>query len=167
MLFEWTTVLRGGPAPLTLVSLGANTHPRAPMMPELPGAVPEIPVSDVVAATEYYRDKLSFNVDWLAADIGLAGVSRDLCRLFLASPAFREACGNATPVLTWLNLSSKAEVEALHHVWRSTAAILLSDPESKPWGLHEFTAADPDGNRFRVFYDFATPERERAKVPEF
>ena len=28
-------------------------------------------------------------------------------------------------------------------------------------GLHEFTAADPDGNLFRVFYDFATPERER------
>jgi hypothetical protein len=27
----------------------------------------------------------------------------------------------------------------------------------------EFTAADPDGNLFRVFYDFATPERERAK----
>lgn len=57
------------------------------MIPELPGAVPEIPVSDVVAATEYYRDKLSFTVDWLDADIG---------------------------------------------------------------------------NRFRVFYDFATPERERA-----
>jgi hypothetical protein len=26
--------------------------------------------------------------------------------------------------------------------------------------LHEFIAADPDGNLFRVFYDFATPERE-------
>ena len=31
----------------------------------------------------------------------------------------------------------------------------------KPWGLHEFTVADPDGNLFRVFYDFATPEREK------
>ena len=27
--------------------------------------------------------------------------------------------------------------------------------------LHEFTAADPDGNLFRVFYDFATPERAK------
>jgi len=33
----------------------------------------------------------------------------------------------------------------------------------KSWGLHEFTAADPDGNLFRVFYDFATPELEQAK----
>jgi hypothetical protein len=24
--------------------------------------------------------------------------------------------------------------------------------------------ADPDGNLFRVFYDFATPERERARA---
>jgi hypothetical protein len=132
------------------------------VIPELPGAVPEIPVSDLVAATEYYRDKLSFSVDWLDGGIGLAGISRAQCRLFLASPAFREQCGNASPVLIWLNLNSKGEVDELHRAWRSTQAILLSDPESKPWGLHEFTAADPDGNRFRVFYDFATPERERA-----
>jgi len=131
------------------------------MIPELPGAVPEIPVSDVVAATEYYRDKLSFSLDWLAADIALAGISRDQCRLFLAGPAFREERGNASPVLTWLNLNSKEAVDELHRAWRSTEAILLSGPESKPWGLHEFTAADPDGNRFRVFYDVATPERER------
>lgn len=133
------------------------------MIPELPGAVPEIPVSDVVAATEYYRDKLSFSVDWLAMDIALAGISRDRCRLFLAGPTFREGCGNASPVLTWLNLNSKGEVDDLHRAWRCTNAILLSAPESKPWGLHEFTAADPDGNRFRVFYAFATAERERAE----
>jgi hypothetical protein len=27
--------------------------------------------------------------------------------------------------------------------------------------LHEFTVADLDGNLFRVFYDFATPERAK------
>ena len=131
------------------------------MIPELPGAVPEIPVLDVVAATAYYRDKLGFSVDWLEAEIALAGVSRDHCRLFLAGPSFREGSGNASPVLTWLNLNSKDQVDDLHRAWHSTRAILLSDPESKPYGLHEYTAADPDGNRFRVFYDFATPERER------
>ena len=131
------------------------------VIPELPGAVPEIPVSDVIAATEYYHDKLGFTVDWVEQDIALAGISRDQCRLFLAGPPFREGHSNASPVSTWLNLSSKGEVDDLHRAWRSTKAILLSEPESKPWGLHEFTAADPDGNRFRVFHDFATPERER------
>lgn len=80
-------------------------------------------------------------------------------RLFLAGPVFREGRGKSSPVMTWLNLSSKGQVDDLHRAWRSTKAILLSDPESKAFGLHEFTIADPDGNRFRVFYDFATPER--------
>jgi catechol 2,3-dioxygenase-like lactoylglutathione lyase family enzyme len=142
--------------------LYANSKRGAPVIPQLPSAVPEIPVSDLAAAADYYRDKLSFGVDWLAADIALAGISRDHCRLFLAGPAFRESRGNAGPVLTWLNLSSKGEVDELHSAWRSTNAILLSDPETKPWGLHEFVAADPDGNQFRVFHDVATPERERA-----
>lgn len=132
------------------------------MIPLLPGAVPEIPVSDVAAAAAYYRDTLGFTIDWLAADVALAGISRDQCRLFLAGPRFREESDNASPVSTWLNLNSNDEVDALHRAWHSTNAILLSAPESKPWGLHEFTAADPDGNRFRVFHDFATPERERA-----
>jgi hypothetical protein len=137
-------------------------HLDVPMIPDLPAAVPEIPVSDITAAATYYRDNLSFTVDWVAADIDLAGISRDECRLFLAGPPFRNDRGNVSPVVTWLNLSSKAEVDDLHRAWRATKAILLSAPESKPWGLHEFTAADPDGNLFRVFHDFATPTRDRA-----
>jgi catechol 2,3-dioxygenase-like lactoylglutathione lyase family enzyme len=130
------------------------------MQTELPGAVPEIPVSDLEAAAEYYRDRLGFDVDWLAADIALAGVSRGQCRLFLAGPAFRGERGGG-PVLTWLNLGSVGEVDALHRDWSARGADLSSVPESKPWGLYEFTAADADGNQIRVFHDVVTPERER------
>lgn len=105
-----------------------------PNMPQLPGAVPEIPVSDIVAATNYYRDQLGFSVDWLAEDIALAGVSRDQCRIFLAGPGFREASGSASPAVTWLNLESNGEVDDLHRAWSATGALVLSAPESKPWG---------------------------------
>lgn len=133
------------------------------MKPDLPGAVPEIPVSDVEAAAAYYRDRLGFGVDWLAADIALAGVSSGQCRLFLAGPPFREGRDGGGTALTWLNLASVGEVDALHRAWDASGAILSSGPESKPWGLYEFTAADADGNQFRVFHDVATPERERAR----
>jgi hypothetical protein len=53
------------------------------------------------------------------------------------------------------------EVDDLYRVWSASNAKLMSAPESKSWGLHEFTAADLDGNLFRVFYDFATPERSK------
>jgi hypothetical protein len=63
--------------------------------------------------------------------------------------------------LTWLNLDSNEEVDELYRIWTASNARLISAPESKPWGLHEFVAADLDGNLFRVFFDFATAERAR------
>jgi len=133
------------------------------MTPRLPTPVPEIPVSDMTAATAYYQRQLGFGCDWGGGADDLAGISRDDCRLFLARPGFRQGRGNAIPTLTWLNLNSRAEVDALYHSWKTSNAILLSAPEDKPWGLREFTVADPDGNQFRVFYDFGTPEREAAQ----
>jgi uncharacterized glyoxalase superfamily protein PhnB len=56
--------------------------------------------------------------------------------------------------MVWLNLDSKDEVNQLYETWNTVGARIISPPESKPWKLHEFTAADPDGNLFRVFYDF-------------
>jgi hypothetical protein len=58
-------------------------------------------------------------------------------------------------VVFWINLNSKAEVDELHRAWRDNGARIVAAPESKPWNLHEFTAADLDGNLLRVFYDFA------------
>jgi hypothetical protein len=68
--------------------------------------------------------------------------------------------GNTGPVLIWLNLNSREEVNALHELWSGLQARIVSPPESKLWKLHEFTAADLDGNLLRVFYDFAWETRE-------
>ena len=125
------------------------------MKDEFPGAVPEIPVSDIDAAAAYYRDQLGFTVDWGGEDGGIAGISKGSCRLFLTNRAFREQYGNAAPVLIWLNLNSKQEVDDLYEAWSRREARIVSHPESKPWKLHEFTVTDLDGNLFRVFYDFA------------
>ena len=131
------------------------------MRSEFPSAVPEIPVRNIAAAAAYYERSLGFTLDWGDEELGLAGISRGNCRIFLANQEFRQHYGNVGPTLTWLNLDSKEEVDELYRVWSSSNAKVISAPESKPWGLHEFTAVDPDGNLFRVFYDFATPERER------
>lgn len=124
---------------------------------DFPSAVPEIPVSDINEAVTYYQNNLGFTLDWVAEELGLAGISKGNCRMFLANREFRKVYGNVGPTLTWLNLESKEEVDELYRVWSGSNAKLMSAPESKPWGLHEFTAVDPDGNLFRVFYDFATP----------
>jgi predicted lactoylglutathione lyase len=125
------------------------------MKHEFPAAVPEIPVTDMNAALQYYEGKLGFNIDWGGVDGGIAGISKGHCRMFLTDRDFREHRGNLPPVLVWLNLDSKEEVDELYQIWNSGEARIISPPDSKPWKLHEFTASDLDGNLFRVFYDFS------------
>jgi len=125
------------------------------MEEDFPGAVPEIPVSDIDPALAYYKDQLGFTIDWKSDGDGIAGISKGSCRMFLTDGGFRESRGNAAPILVWLNLNSKQEVDDQYEAWRRSHARLVSRPESKPWKLHEFTVADLDGNLFRVFYDFS------------
>ena len=126
------------------------------MKHEFPGAVPEIPVDDVDQAAAYYVRSLGFNLDWGGEEGGgIAGISRGNCRIFLTGRGFREMYRNAAPVVIWLNLDSIEEVNELYELWRDSQARIVSPPEAKPWKLHEFTAADLDGNLLRVFYDFS------------
>ena len=144
------------------------------MNEEFPGAIPEIRVNNLARAALYYEKCLGFHWDWGVEGIGQ--VSRGDCRIFLTDDAFRGDGGKWTSAVIWLNLNSKTEVDELHEAWSSRGAQIVAKPESKPWNLHEFTAADLDGNLFRVFYDFAwelpdrggrkddTAEREDARA---
>lgn len=119
-----------------------------------PAAVPEIPVANIDSAAAYYVERLGFELDWGDETGGIAGVSRGDCRLFLTNAWFRGSYGNVGPVLIWLNVNSKAEVDELFAEWQGAGVRMVSGPEDKPWMLREFMAADLDGNLIRVFYDF-------------
>jgi|GEM_PF-86472 len=121
-----------------------------------PAACPEVPVAELDAALAHYRDRLGFAVDWSDAELGLGQVSRGRSRFFLGAPSFREG----GPVRLWINLDSRAAVDALHAEWTASGAMLEGAPVSQPWKLHEFTARDGDGNLLRVFYDFGWEEAE-------
>lgn len=121
---------------------------------KIPAPVPEIPVASIEKSAAYYVNTLGFTFDWGDEQGGIAGISRGSCRLFLTNRSFREPYGNLGPILIWLNLESKAEVDELFTEWKAAQAKILSEPEDKPWKLREFLAADLDGNLIRVFYDF-------------
>ena len=97
-------------------------------------------------------------VETLCADAAAlrVGVSRGEARLFLD----RVVGDEVHPVRVWINLASVEEVDALHREWHAAGVPIPAAPESKPWGLYEFTAADDDGNSFRVFHDTATPGKK-------
>lgn len=124
----------------------------------LPKAVPEIPVSHVEKAAAYYVEKLGFTLGWGDDKGGIGGIFQGDCRLFLTNAEFRRGAGNGDRVVVWINLESRAAVDALYERWRGTGATILEEPEDKPWKLREFRVADPDGNQIRVFYDFRWEE---------
>jgi uncharacterized glyoxalase superfamily protein PhnB len=125
------------------------------MLTGFPKAVPEIPVKDVEKAAEYYVNVLGFSFDWGNDPGGIGGISQGECRMFLTNTSFREQYGTTGPVVIWLNLDSKREVDELYQRWRETGARILAERQDKPWRLREFKIADPDGNQLRVFYDFS------------
>ena len=146
-LFQSATI-----SPPDLLACPRYHEPQIPMT--FPAAVPEVPAADLDKAAAYYVDSLGFTLDWGGAEGGIAGISRGNCRLFLTDRSFHERYGNGGPILYWLNLDSKAEVDSLFDEWKASNAKIVSEPEDKPWMLREFIAADLDGNLIRVFYDF-------------
>ena len=147
-----------GPDSTLLIPEPAKPRARATMNPNnamtFPAPVPEIPAANVDQAAAYYVNTLGFTFDWGDDQGGIAGISRGNCRLFITNRSFRESYGNIGPILFWLNLDSKVEVDELFAEWKAAQAKIVSEPEDKPWKLREFMAADLDGNLIRVFYDF-------------
>ena len=130
------------------------------MLTYFPQAVPEIPVSNIDTAAEYYVNVLGFSFDWGHNAGGIGGISQGDCRMFPTNASFRTVHGPRSPVIVWLNLNSREDVDELFERCKETGATIVEAVEDKPWNLREFRVADPDGNQLRVFYDFS---RERAR----
>jgi predicted lactoylglutathione lyase len=126
------------------------------MLTQFPSAVPEVPVSNVDKAAEYYVNVLGFCFDWGNDEGGIGGISQGACRMFLTNEPFREYYGTGGRVTVWLNLNSKEEVDELYQRWKQAGAKIVAPPEDKPWRLREFRVADLDDNQLRVFYDFSS-----------
>ena len=127
----------------------------------LPQPVPELPVSDVQAACKSYARLMGFSVDWAYQD-SFAGISRDDARVFLRRRTPEEAKERYS-VLIWLNMGSAAEVDQLYAEWKERGVLIVEELQTAPYNLREFTAQDPDGNRFRVFYDMGSADRLSAR----
>src|SRR5260370_435824 len=80
-----------------------------------PQAVPEIPVSNVDKAAEYYVNVLGFHFDWGNDQGGIGGISQGECRMFLTNAPFCQHYGNGGIVVVWLNLDSQQEDDRTSH----------------------------------------------------
>lgn len=100
--------------------------------------MPELPVNDVPAAVAHYREVFGFGVNYAQDDIGV--MDRDTCRILLvARTGLHTGIGSAYIYVD--------DADALFAEFQSAGALLLARPVDHPWGLRDFVAVDPDGNR--------------------
>jgi predicted enzyme related to lactoylglutathione lyase len=107
--------------------------------------VPELPVTDVERAQQYYRDALGFDIAWLYADKEIGAVSRGKVSVF-----FRKREPPFEPAVHWVFAE---DIDASYLELKSFGANIVEPLEKKPWGLRQFTIEDLDGNRFHFHHD--------------
>ena len=106
---------------------------------------PELPVTDVKTAQNYYRDKLGFEVGWYNDDGKLGAVSRGDCSVF-----FREVVHKQPPSTFCVFCE---DLDATQADLAQRGANITDELELKPWGLRQFTVEDHCANRFYFFHD--------------
>ena len=105
-------------------------------------AFPVLPVADLDTALEFYTGRLGFALDWRSAD-DLAVVGNGVVSLFLRKKS-DDACGPSRVIL------NTDDADALFSAWTAAQVAIVDPIETKPWGMREFTAHDPDGNLLTV-----------------
>ncbi len=105
-------------------------------------AFPELAVANLDEALAFYTQRLGFVMDWRMGD-DIAVVGDGVVSLFLRS----KANGALGPSGIILNVENADEV---HEAWTAAGVTILDPIATRPWGMREFTAQDPDGNELRV-----------------
>ncbi len=106
---------------------------------------PELPVTTVEEAQQYYHDHLGFDIAWLDPSGDIGAVSQGDTALFL-----RRHAEPIHPIAMWVYCE---ELEAFYEYFQTRGAKLIEPIETKPWGISQFTLADLHGNRFYFHHD--------------
>lgn len=114
----------------------------------LKSAVPILFARDVTASAAFFRDKLSFEIDFLYGDPPFYGsVSRGVACLHLRcvhEPNFSElAARERSLILATIEVS---DVQALFEEFRGRGVEFAQTPTKQDWGGTDFHVRDPDGN---------------------
>ena len=108
-------------------------------------AIPILPAEDLVAAKEFYVDRLGFRVTFEASydgRAGLLGLERGAIELTLDSPMD----GHGRNACVSLRVD---DADAYFREWSTKVAVLRA-PQDEEWGARTFDLLDPSGNTIFV-----------------
>lgn len=100
----------------------------------------QLPVSDVKATQQYYRDVLGCEIAWLWQDSYGAVFNGKTCVYF---------CKEEEPVRGMVLVVGVEDADRAYEAFKGRGAKVVSELDDKPWGVREFTVEDPNGHRLR------------------
>ncbi|WP_141579254.1 VOC family protein [Actinomadura sp. WMMA1423] len=111
----------------------------------LESAAPVIPVRDLVASLDRYRD-MGFSVRRADEDPRYGFADRGRVSLHLTQWDEHDPARTAAAVYLYVS-----DADALHAEWsRAGVPGRLGEPDDTPYGLREFAYVDPEGTLHRV-----------------
>lgn len=112
------------------------------MTTEIVKVVPVLPAQDIAATTQFYQEKLGFEVDY--QDATYAMLHREGFALHFWHCPDRNIAENSSCYVYVRG------IEALYAEYQAASVIHPNGPlEDKPYGVREFTVLDLNGNAIR------------------
>jgi uncharacterized glyoxalase superfamily protein PhnB len=111
-------------------------------MATLSRIAPEIPVSNLKAAIDYYCEKLGFDLAMELASESYAIVERDGIAIHLFEEDAKPCVSVGVHIFT-------QELDELHAELRNRGAAIYQDITRKPWGNRDFRVNDCAGNMLK------------------
>lgn len=108
-------------------------------MATLSRIAPEVPVTNLREALEFYEQKLGFKTAMVMPDAGYAIVERDAIAVHLFEDVHRKDAPVGMYVFTF-------QLDELHAEFQERGARLSQEIMRKPWGNRDFRVMDPSGN---------------------
>lgn len=115
-------------------------------MARLEGVRLILAVRNLRASTDFYVNVLGFRRDFGDESDGWSWLSRDNCRVGLGE------CADAAPAAdlgdhSYVAYVTVDDLDGLYTELVSRGAPIRTPPETKRWGMREFTLQTPDGHR--------------------
>lgn len=127
-------------------------------MPNFTSTTPILRVRDVLAAVDYYVDKLGFQQQWVWGEPpNFACVVRDETAFFLSLD-----CQGQFGTWVYVNVD---DVDAVYEQYQQSGARIVQPPTNFPWGMREMNVEDLDGHRLRIGSPTEAAADEGASLP--
>ena len=97
-------------------------------------------ISDMTAALDFYQRALGFALEWQSPDYSCLSFGKALLHLATKEVPHSRSVGQGAMYVFGNG------VDAYHTAISARGAKPLTAPQDYPYGLRDFTVADPDGN---------------------